>query len=156
MNKRTKEFSMWRYIPCLSAVIILLFGITFLLSSCEGELLGQGPDSGEKITVNFSLKDASYNDKGSATRSENGTDPEPETAVIPVEGNLCMYVFLEEKPDAGKRSASNLDNGTQVRIVAYRKGETNKTAYADYTVAGGRLIPNDGDLAVEAGEYVFV
>ena len=156
MNRINKNLSIGRYFCYINAVILLLCGLTFLLSSCDG-LSGGHSSSGEMTSVRFSLNYNSSCGEVPITRGLNAGTTEPETVVIPVGDNLYMYATLKEDPANGMRSCEdNLVEGSKICIVAYKDNLTTTTFTSTHTVmADGSLDP--GDLEVEEdGIYTFV
>ena len=145
-----KKLPVWRY---TSAIILLLCGQMFLLSSCVDKV-SDGPSSGKKVVVRFTLNNNTYGDNEIVTR--NLSDMYPETVVFPIGGDLYLYATLEA--DQGVRLRSNtdpLEENTKVRIVAY-PNVGNNIEYADYTYKSGKLEPdaNDG-VGLELNEGVY-
>jgi len=155
MNTTKKNISMWQYAVYASVIILIVCGLTFIFSSCTEELPVTPVkfQLGKKITVHFSLDNVNYGENSVITRSQY--DMNPETVVVPLDGDLCMVATLEaDQPVRTRAATSNLAEGTQLRIVAYWEGE-NYQAHADYTVTKGILV-SDNPLQVYEGNYKFV
>jgi len=152
---------MRHYAYCAVAVILLVCGIIYLLSSCttEVEITGKpGERTGPKVTVNFSLNIGIYTDEAIEPRSFNAS--EPVTDFVHIAQGVYMYATLEEDNPVRTRATTNLPIGTQVRIVAFDSIGVNTYTIADqkdYIVsATGLLTPQTIDLAVTSGRrYKF-
>jgi len=154
MSKTDKKTSFDHYFFYISLIIMLLCGLMFLLSSCDERITGDS-SSGKMVKVHFSL---GQNSGGSevVSRSYKVGAKEPETVVIPLEGNLFMYATLKEDHVVGTRSFENLVEGSQIRVVAYKDNSTTTILKSEHTVqADGSL--NPGIMEVEENEvYTFV
>ena len=148
---------MWRYICLLSAIMLMLCGITFLLSSCAQEIIDFADNSptGKMVDVKFVLKSGSYGASEVVPYGMAADAMQPETVVVPVEDGLYMYATLQSDQGVNLRAASNLDENTKLRIVAY--SNNNAVASADYTIKNGQLDYAGGLLQVNEGQtYTFV
>ena len=156
MNVIKRQISMWRYVVYLSVIVLIVCGLTFILSSCMREIIEGEPgfQSGKRVPVNFTMNGVTHVDNEVVTR--NHSEMYPETVVIPLSDGLCAVATVEAEPPVKTRTATtDLVDGTLMRIVAYWNG-TDYHAHADYTVVGGILVSN-GDLHVTANnEYKFV
>ena len=143
MNEQKNNISMERFAWYITVVILLLCGVTFLLSSCITEGLdGPNGKKGPKAVVTFALNIGSYgNEEKVETRSAKST--EILSNVFRVATDVYMYATLEEEHPVVTRAPIALNNGAQVRIVAYSGAPayTTVAGYADYTIAGGALVP---------------
>jgi hypothetical protein len=132
--------------------IVLLCGFTVLFSSCENGNAFSG------IVINFSLGDTPLGANENIFRSFNERDMESIT--VPIDADWYMSATLEPDPAVGTRaSASGLDNGTEVRVLAFSDYNAGAIiSQADYTVMNGNeLVPKSTPLTVPiAGEYTFV
>ena len=157
MNTVKKNLPMWQYTVYISAIILMLCGLTLLLSSCAQEVAeGMGElQPGNKITVNFTLNGVIQGNNEVVTRNQSSMYPE--TVVIPLDDGLCAVATLEaDLPDKARAITSNLDENTLLRIVAYEDGTIYHT-HADYKVVGGFLIITDNKFEVAANKaYKFV
>jgi len=138
------------------SLVMLLCSFSLLLSSCDKGV--PEINSGEPVTIFFSVNGDSFGVAEEITRSSETV--EPETVVIPVEGGWYMYATLEPDASATRATSGGTDplaNNTEVRILAYLNGGTSITAQADYVVSGSALNPKTTDLSVPAGSsYTFV
>ena len=61
-----KDLKMWQYICYLSVIILILCGITFLLSSCTEEMIATADntsqDSGKMVEVKFAMNNSTNGD----------------------------------------------------------------------------------------------
>ena len=166
---------MAHYMMYMSAVILMVCGLTFLLSACTEEMVDgiQKPNNGPKIAVKFSF--GGVNNKGNEVLTRNGAasfNPSfggglsspyvgigggfsGKTIITPVTDDIFMFTTLEEDQEVKTRTAtSNLDPGTKIRVVAYLNGTT-YNAHADYTVSSSHELTGDL-LEVDPGNYKFV
>ncbi|MDR1526499.1 MAG: hypothetical protein LBS46_02375 [Dysgonamonadaceae bacterium] len=154
------ELSIRRYAGYAVSVVLLLSAVIFLLASCEKEWPDGKRSLGKLVAVNFSVKETPYNDGGSL-RSASGTIA-PETVVVPIEGNWCMYATLEPVPaDATRASGDGFIANARLMIAAYEVSggttATTATASAQYQVNSDKSITPVADpLAVPIGDYKFV
>ena len=148
-----------KYLTCIAnKPVNLMCGLfVFLFASCTENVIDPS-HSGKKVDLQFVLGDVVYNGNEVVTR--NQSDMTPETVEVPIGNGLKMYATLETDHDSVKTrtaTSSNLADGTKLRIVAYRNGNTYYD-HADYTVSG--TDPNatltGGSLWVEPGNYRFV
>ena len=157
MNDSVIKLSFWRYSIYISIIIMLLCGITYLLSSCE-DIIIDNSHSGKMVKVRFSLDPNSFGVGEAITRSLNSCETESETVVIPLEDNLFLYATLCEEPVVNTRSLGEdqLTPGSEICIIAYKDNSTATTFSSIHTVqADGSL--NPGELEVEENEdYTFV
>ena len=173
--------SMAHYMVYMSAVILMVCSLTFLLSSCTEEMLDglQKPYTGPMIAVQFKFGGVSNPDNEMVTRnaeaspnpSKGVTTPNPskggelsspfggdgggdDAFVIPVADDLFMHTTIEVNRDVRLRGTNPLDFGTELRIVAYRDG-TEYHTHKDYTIDNNHELA--GDLfQVAPGNYRFV
>jgi hypothetical protein len=164
MNVSKLNITMRRYIYCLVAVILLLYGIIFLLSSCTTEIvINPNHKDGPRVTVNFALNIGVYgNDEAVATRSSK--NPQRITKMVQVTKDIYMYAVFEEERPVSLRSSDTipLNPGSIVRIVAYGGAPAYTTIIdtATYYITGGNLLPVGGSgtgiEVTEGDSYVFV
>jgi hypothetical protein len=131
-------------------------GLTFLLLSCEKDVLERG--SGEKVAVIFAVNNEDYA-ADEAMRSFG--EGEPETKVVPLIDDIYLYATL--RPDTSEVSGEfrgmeeSLAPNQRVFLAAYAPGGTSPLETAQYTYIGGKLVAdNDEPLGVEPGTYDFV
>ena len=144
---------MERYAWYITVVILLLCGVTFLLSSCIKE--GTDGPNGPKVKVKFTINFGAFN---SEEKVETRSTKYPEIAsnVFRVATDVFMYATLEEEHQVTLRAYA-LNIGARVRIVAYSEfpapAFTNVAGYADYTIidASGGLAAVTTDLVVASG-----
>jgi hypothetical protein len=123
------------------------------LVSCEKEAL-----NGE-ATIHFTLSDSAYG--SDEVRSTGHMRMEPETVVVPVEGDLHAYATLEEDTESPLRAPGDatLDVGTRVLIVVYDNSDAymNSCEY-EVTTTGGAIEPVGATtgLTLTTGNYKFV
>ena len=155
MNKQNKPISIWSFFFYISIIIILLCGLTTLLSSCEEIIEGKSL-SGKMVTVRFSLDHNSSGGDEAITRNYGAGSTKPETAVIPLDDNLFMYITLSEDNAVRTRSLETLVAGSKVRVVAYKDNFTTTTFSSIHTVqSDGSLVPGVLEVAAD-GVYTFV
>jgi hypothetical protein len=131
-------------------VVLILWGLAFLLQSCEKE--GGLEGLGEKVMVHISLGDVDYKGKETITR---GYRSEMEAVRVPLSDGLFMFTTLEEDLEAPTRAGEPLADGVKVRVVAYQSSTVKGTG--EYTVKSGMLVSENGSgFAVEEGTYTFV
>jgi hypothetical protein len=131
-------------------VVLLVMG----LASCEKDAL-----TGE-ATIHFTLSDSAYG--SDEVRSMSRRRMEPETVVVPVEGELHAYATLEEDTESPLRvpGDATLDVGTRVLIVVYNSADDAYVNSFEYEVAdaGGAIEPvgTTSGLTLTTGNYNFV
>ena len=155
MNVVNKNFPMWRYICVIGVIIMMLCGITRLLSSCTEEVKIDPVSSGKMVSVHFKLDDTVYGDNEVLTHSAEELNPE--TVVVPLIDDLSMVATLEEDLPVNTRSANTttLDEGVKLRIVAYENGNTYRK-HVDYTVDNHKNLISSDIFEIPAGSYKFV
>ena len=169
-NKSKKNLSIAYHIFYISAVILIVCGLTFLLSSCTEEMIeGQKkPYTGPKIAVKFTFGGVSAQGSEVLTRSRISS-PIPsegsehlslfgggggDVSIIPVTDDIYMYTTVEEDREVRLRGIIPIDDGAKIRIVAYENGTTYRT-HVDYTIVNnGKL--SDELFQVNPGYYKFV
>ena len=163
MNDKKVHLSMGRYIYYVVTAILLLCGITYLLSSCTEQMLTDmsGRHGGPMVEVNFTLTFGSFGSDVTAEpdlRSTNRNE-EPATEVVRVGKDVYMYATFEKEHPVTTRSATGLEEGALVRVIAYSgaPGFTTEEQYIDYKVESGELVPLTGDgFSVLSDDYKFV
>ena len=160
MKNENKKLSMAQYMVYMSAVIVMVCSLTFLLSACTEEMMDgpQKPYTGAKMIVNFKFAGLSNPDNeivtrsgaGSSNLSKGGAQLSPfegdgeGVSVMPVADDLYMYTSIEADHDVNTRSGIiNLDKDTKLTIVAYRDGTIYHT-HVKYT------IDHNGELVGDA------
>jgi len=149
-----KEMTIWQFTGYISAIILILCGITFLLSSCTEEMvpIGGGKNSGKMIEVQFSVNKNARGANEVITR--NYSDRQTETVEIPMGDDLFMYATLEEDMGPKLRAEVLLEEGTLIRIVVLKFPSREFVAQSSYTVDGSGNLAN-GSLSVPEGMYFF-
>ena len=162
MSATKKDLTMWLYMFYVCAIILILCGITFLLSSCTEEVVVTDNDkpkrSGKMVEVKFALNSSTTGDPITVS-TRNARDMQPETVEISLGDNLYMYATLDIDRDIKLRAATEpLAKDRALRIVAYKAGSSNSNdGYADFTVIDNNGELSGGSLMVEEGEsYTFV
>ena len=161
MKKATKKgLTMWQYMCYMCAIILMLCGITFLLSSCTEEIItnmDKPKGSGKMVEVNFVMNSSTVGDPETVT-TRNARDMQPETVEVPLGDDLFMYATLDIDCNIKLRATQSLAIGKQLCIVAYKAGSAYPNdGYADYTVIDNAGNISGGSLMVEEGEdYTFV
>ena len=156
MKAMKKDLTMWQYMCYMSAIILMLCGITFLLSSCTEEIItnmDKPKGSGKMVEVKFAMNSSS-NGAPETVTTRNARDMQPETVEVPLGDNLFMYATLDIDRNIKLRAATELLNpNMKVRIVAYKNGSNEPNdGYADFSAnASGEL--TGGALLVEEGQY---
>ena len=156
MKAMKKDLTMWQYMCYMCAIILMLCGITFLLSSCTEEIISAGDKpkgSGKMVEVKFAMNSSSIGAPETVT-TRNARDMQPETVEVPLGDNLFMFATLDIDRNIKLRAATELlVPKVKVRIVAYKNGSNKESdGYAEYTVnASGEL--TGGSLQVEEGQY---
>jgi len=149
MNKTKFNISipMTRYTCYLVAILLIVCGIMYLLSSCITEIIDPNARSnGSKVAVNFSLRIGSHGSDEVVERSGFSAD-EPITAFVHVAHDVYMYATLEpESPVTTRAMTTNLPDNYRVRVVAYYSDNT-IAAQEDYQVIGGKLTGNNFEVA---------
>ncbi|MDR1527459.1 MAG: hypothetical protein LBS46_07315 [Dysgonamonadaceae bacterium] len=140
------------YYACYPGIIILLLsGLTCLLSACKQEW----PGAGKKISVHFLLQGTSFSEGSTVTHSSSDESLERESVVVPVDDNLYMSASLESVPlEATREGEIPLADNVRLRIAAYQSGEF--IASAEYRVESNTCIAVGEELSVSAGTYTFV
>ena len=157
MNEQKLTLSIRHYAYCIAVVILLVCGLTYLLSSC---IVEDNPHPNRKLVpVDFILMLGSYgNDVPVEGRSMNIS--EPATDIVHVAGNVFIYATLEEEHPVTKRAPDPLNEGATVRVVAYKSSDLTYVHHGDYTVTGGNLYPIGGSgygvTIPEGNTYCFV
>jgi hypothetical protein len=157
MKAVSKDLSIWLFTVYMVFLILILGGITFLLSACTEEMIaGSGNDRpGEKIAVNFTFGGVTNNGDEVVTHGNSGMNPE--TVIVPLDNDLCMEATLEAERPVNTRAATttSLKENAVLRILAYRDGEIFE-AFADYKVTKSGVLTSDNPLRVPIGDYKFV
>ena len=155
MITRSKIVSVWYGIIYVSVIISVLGRLTLLFVGCTEKKVAIPVEfqSGQKITVHFSLEDVTCDSNEVAAYSFNDIIPETVTALG--SDDLLMSATFEVDRHCTKHTTTTCwAENAEVRIVAYL-GETTYHSHADYTVVGGVLI-SDEPLQIYAGSYKFV
>ena len=156
MNTVKREFSIRRYVMYVSLIVLVLNGLTLLLSTCAEEvIINPGKNQpGQKIAVQFSLAEMKHSEDEVSVRE--AMDANPETLTVPVGDDLRMVATVVADRSALVRmpAAAGLPNGALLRIVAYEDGTTYH-AHADYRIVE-HVLTSDSPLHVSAGDYRFV
>jgi hypothetical protein len=155
MKKIDQSLSLFQYLCFLIPSVLLLCGLILLFSSCDKEIPGGSPSSGEPFEVRFVLNGNAYGDPAPVRSSATHSMPE-ETVVIPLKGTLYLYAALEEVPEPATRANVALAEGVKVRVVAYRKSTMTVEGTDEYTVRNGELTPENAGISLSDGEYTFV
>ena len=184
MNEIEKTISIRRYAVYLTAVILLVCGAIFLLSSCEMDdeqivvKSKQSPD-GELVTVKFELDGMGYNEdvvgirkaplnppeggKYLSSYGEVGESTSHIQLISPPSGELEGAIYMvatltEDEVPVMLRAAVPLDANSQVRIVAYSGTPEAKNDHADYQTISNSLdvSPVGSALTLPSGSYRFV
>jgi len=150
---------MGRYTYIVIAAIILLCGLTYLLSSCTTEVEPDKPPTrtDKWIPVNFTLSIGTYTNEEVEGRKAVANNPVTES--VRIADNILMYATLEDEHPVTTRAAStNLPVGTNVRMLAYNAAGTLLIDTADYYVnAANELVPAGQGLAIpdDGASYRF-
>jgi len=162
--------------------VLLLYGITFCLASCDNrEVIPEGNDGKDPATyldANITVTVLAFGEGGdlyqipsspppedgllpsAGVRNVSATNPpqKPEKRAVRIAGDLLMYAALEEDDTPVTLRNVAITPGTRVRIVAYDGSGTTYVDHADYTViTGGILNPINLPLQILAtGTYRFV
>jgi len=162
MDEIREKPSIVRYIYCVVAVIMLLCGLTYLLSSCTEIVDGPAGKKGKgvRIPVNFSVHIGTHSDEEEVQARSLNAKNEPVTDMVRVKGDVYMYATLEEDHPVTTRAATtNLPDGSLVRIAAYNTS-TPIPLFEDtatYIASSGELLPLYNGLFVPDNEdYRFV
>jgi hypothetical protein len=132
------------------ALVLLIVGFT----SCEKEALNGS------ATIHFTLSDSAYGPD--EMRRAGPVRMEPETVVVPVEGDLYAYTTLEEADESPLRAPGDatLAVGTRVQIVVYNSATDAYVNSFEYEVtdAAGAIAPVGATtgLTLTTGNYNFV
>jgi hypothetical protein len=128
------------------------------LTSCEKEALN-GADG--EATIHFTLTDSAYG--SDEVRRAGHVRMEPETVVVPVQGDLHAYATLEEDKESPLRAPGDatLAVGTRVRIVVYNSSTNAYVNSLEYEVTNattGAIKPASptAGLTLTTGSYKFV
>ena len=144
MDEIREKISIERYIYCVVAVIMLVCGLTYLLSSCTEIIDGPAGKKGKgvKVPVSFSVHLGSHGDEEAVeARSLNAKNEPPATDIVRVTNNVYMYATIEEeRPVTTRAATTNLPDGTLVRIAAYNLSTAGFIDTATY------ISSNSGDL----------
>ena len=160
MKKATKKgLTMWQYMCYMCAILLMVCGITFLLSSCTEEIISnidKPKGSGKMVEVNFAMNNSS-NGAPETVTTRNARDMQPETVEAPLGDNLFMYATLAVDSAIKLRAGTEpIPFGRTFRIVAYKHGTT-YNGHADYKVSDYSDNFSSGSLQVEEGGfYKFV
>ena len=160
MNEKRLNLSMGQYIYVVITVILLLCGITYLLSSCtEQEIPGKPRRTGPMVDVNFTLIIGSFGSDVTTepvTRSAAGS-AEAMSNVIRVASDVYMYATLEKERPVTTRAGEVLAEGALVRVIAYSGPSfTFEEGVAVYKVVSGELEPVGEGLSLQSDTYKFV
>jgi len=146
---------MGHYTYIVIAAIILLCGLTYLLSSCTTEVEPDKPPTRTEkwIPVNFTLTIGTYSNEEVEGRKAMVSES------VRVADNILMYATLEDEHPVTTRAAStNLPVGTNVRMLAYNATSTLLVDTANYYVnAANELVPAGQGLAIpdDGASYQF-
>jgi hypothetical protein len=157
MKINNREMPLFRYIIYLTATVGLLCGLTFLVSSCEKEVAGNG----KKVAVYLSIGDEGYvND---ALRSHAAE--KPEESIVFLNDNVYLSLTLEKDTadqysDALRAGTPGqaLDPGQKIRVAAYRNDAGTLESAVNYWNNNGTLVadPAGTQMLVEEGvSYTF-
>ena len=166
MDMIKDKISMARYIYFVVAAILLLCGITYLLSSCsEKEIIDPPTHNGPKNDVYFTLSIGIFSSDQTTepvTRSAAGFS-EQVSNVIRVADDVYMYATLKEDHPVTTRATGDtiaLKDGAFVRVIAYSDAGGNtymiEEGQADYKVVNGVLEPLSAGLSIHDDTYEFV
>ena len=160
MDEIREKPSIVRYIYCVVAVIMLLCGLTYLLSSCTEIVDGPAGKKGKgvKVPVIFSVHIGTHDSEVTVEPRKTKATNEPITDFAHVRGDVFLYAtFEEEHPVTTRAMTTNLSDGSLVRIVAYNLGGTVIESSAIYVASAGELTPLTDGLFVDDGyAYIFV
>jgi hypothetical protein len=153
MSELERNMTMGRYVVRLGAIIGLLCGLIFALSSCEKDNLGGSGD----IQVNFALNHLAYGEDKVVTRGAGQAALKSETVVTPLKDDLYLYATLEEDTEAALRAGAEvIPVNTQLHIAAYQ-GTTlvNNAVYKVVSTEGGIESVGSGLSVPSVGPYTF-
>ena len=150
-------------INVFTGIFQLLFGLLFLLASCDREDLPFKPGKpelpdGEKVIVHFTLGEIGYSNNEVVTRNAASPNPSEGAESSPFGGDNGG----SDTPVTLRAAVVPLNDGIQVRIMAYllfQPGDTINMGYTDYTVSsnGSVLIAGVTTMSVFSGfNYMFV
>ena len=166
MNEKKEHLSMVRYMFFMIIVLLLLCGLTYLLSSCVTEEVTpnrrrpEGP--AVEVTFNLSINTPFGNDETLTPVVRSAGYEEPVTRVFRVASDVYLFATLRRENPVTTRQyqlAIDVKEGAKVRIIAYwgYPHYTNVYEYIDYTVVDGELIPDSGDgFSLPTDTYRFV
>ena len=131
MKEIKNDPTIWKFIGFMIVIILLLCGITLLLSSCTELAIdhnedkpGSGVATGKDGNLKFALSFDSYGEgEDISTRSAAGL--ETETVVVPLDNGLFMFATLEPATEEGVKTRSEASglfaDNTLLYIVAYKQ-----------------------------------
>ena len=172
MKNKSKNLSIVCYALCVIALLLIVCGLIFLLSSCTKEIEDQTkPYTGTKIAVKF--KFSGVTKQGNEVLTHSGsTSLSPPTpllgdsyttsfgidrgefggSVMHVMDDIFMYATLKEAQDIKLRTDTmTLSSGAKLRKVAFQHGTIYHT-HKDYTIVGNGNL-HGGLFRVVPGYY---
>jgi hypothetical protein len=162
MKETEKNVSLLRYVVYLGLMLFVVFGLVFMLSSCEKDDLPDGDAPlGEFVPVSINLQGISEGGSEDVTRSAAAFAPVTET--VSLGDGMLMEMSLEADPAAELRADSSaLAEGVKFLLIAVKvTGDANNNKYvshAEYTIVDGvpSLIGSDSVHVPGGGDYKFM
>jgi hypothetical protein len=105
MMREEKNLSLRRYVVCLGSILFVVFGLVFVLSSCDKEALpvdDSGAAPGPPVSISVTILGISA-DGEDITRSAAPAEPVTETVVL--DDGMLMEMSLAPDPAAELRAA---------------------------------------------------
>jgi hypothetical protein len=149
---------MVRSVFYLKPVLLIVFGLVFMLSSCDrGELSDNDKPLGELVAVSVNLLGISEGNAEDVTRSAAA---EPITETVSLGDGLLMEMSLEADPAAELRATlSPLGENKKFVLIAVKAADSTYVSHAGYTVIGSVPVidaPGDSVHVSSGGTYRFI
>ena len=139
-KKKQNNLPIWRFITYICVIILILIGLTLLLSSCHEIIIDESTEisgngsvySGKDGNLNFIIDFNAYGEGGDIS-SRSAADTAPETIIVPLGDGLSLFATLEPVTGGGVRTRAaelrSLVLDTRIYIVAYKQDNVTPTLY---------------------------
>ena len=152
-----KKLSIYHYVSYIGLAVLLVCGLTYLLSSCSEEFGNRWERVyGKKaVAVYLSVGNAGYGANSEVTRSSTAA-PNLQSAAVALGDSLFLQATLEPDPTPPATRAGTVpfEAGTRIRIVAYPLGSTIPADSAFISADG--TATTRGRLNLPPDDYRFV
>ncbi|MDR1526242.1 MAG: hypothetical protein LBS46_01050 [Dysgonamonadaceae bacterium] len=154
MKRKEGSMYMGRYAGYFVWVLPVLFGMVFLLTSCDNEEIPEkGKKGGKLIPVSVRIAGITEGGTEEMTRS-SGREEEAITETVAIGDGLLLEMRLEEDPASRLRATAPLGNGKKFRVIAINSSDKKYVSYGDFTVGGVNTLST---FSVQSGStYDFI